>query len=77
MLKSYKWMGWMGWMEISVREAVNAIQVTKLWTLSVPPFREGLTHQALSKSWHCQDWLNPTPPPPNPGTLVDLATKSA
>ena len=37
--------------------------------------RERLQCEALPKSWHCQDWLNP--PPPNPGTLVDFATKSA
>ena len=33
----------------------------------------GLQCQELPKSWHCQNWLTP----PNPGTLVDFATKSA
>ena len=29
------------------------------------------------KCWHCQNWVDPTPPPPNPGTLANLANKSA
>ena len=29
--------------------------------------REGFQCQALPKSWHCQNWLNPPAPPPNPG----------
>ena len=39
--------------------------------------REGWMSKKLSKSWHCQDWLDPPAPPPNLGTLVDLTTKSA
>ena len=39
--------------------------------------REGWLYKNLSKSWHCQDWLDPPrPPPPNPGTLVDLTTEA-
>ena len=61
-----------------VASRIYALFVAK--STSVP----GLGGGGLSQSWQCQDFgrsgcCNPSlnPPPPNPGALVDFATKSA
>ena len=38
--------------------------------------REALPEQELPKPWYYQDWLDPPPLKPYPGTLVDLTTKA-